>query len=61
MEEVIICPYCLTDQNNYKCEKTCNKCNTTYCIQCNEPFHIINFKIIKGHYELCYYNYKAKY
>ena len=53
MEETIICPYCSTDQNNYKCENICNNCNTTYCIQCNKPFYIINYQIFKGHYKYC--------
>jgi hypothetical protein len=63
MEESIICPYCLTDQNNYKCENICNTCNATYCIICNKPFHIINYQTKKGHFKFCNNNnyYIAKY
>ena len=61
MEESILCPYCYTDQNNYKCEKTCHSCNTMYCIICNEPFYIINYQIIKGHLNSCYKKHCAKY
>ncbi len=56
MEEEIICPTCSTNQNNYKCEYSCNYCNTMYCISCNQPFHIINYNYIKGHYNNCHYN-----
>ncbi len=62
MEEIIKCPHCSTDQNNYKCEYTCNYCNTSYCIICKEPFYIANYQTIKGHYKFCNNNYyKAKY
>jgi hypothetical protein len=53
MEANIVCPFCLTEQNSYKCENICNYCTTIYCIICNEPFHIINNICIKGHNK-CY-------
>ncbi len=54
MEANIICPYCKTDMNSYKCEYNCTYCNTIYCLSCNEPFHIINLITYKGHYKSCY-------
>jgi hypothetical protein len=63
MEASIICPYCLTDQNSYKCEINCTYCNTLYCLVCHEPFYIINNNynnINKGHFKNCYINNKSK-
>ncbi len=58
METNIICPNCITDMNSYKCEYTCNYCDTIYCLLCNEPFYIINFVSYKGHRKMCYINNK---
>ncbi len=54
METNIICPNCKTDLNSYKCENTCNFCDTIYCISCNEPFYIENYISYKGHKNNCY-------
>lgn len=59
METDIICPNCFTDMNSYKCEHTCNYCDTIYCLSCCEPFYIINFDnqcYYKGHKKNCYKN-----
>ncbi len=43
METNIICPNCDSDLTSYKCEHTCNYCDTIFCLICNKPFHIINY------------------
>jgi hypothetical protein len=57
METEIICPHCNTDMNSYKCEHTCDFCDTIYCLSCNKPFHIIDNNTLgcnKGHKKNCY-------
>jgi hypothetical protein len=55
METNIICPHCNTDMNSYKCEHTCNYCDTIYCLSCNEPFYNNNKGYYyKGHKKNCY-------
>jgi hypothetical protein len=57
METDIICPNCFTNLNSYKCEHTCDYCDTIYCLLCNEPFYNNN----KGHKKSCYIkNIKSK-
>ncbi len=61
METEIICPHCYTDMNNYKCEHTCNFCDTIFCLLCSKPFYIINFICHEGHKKNCYIkNIKSK-
>lgn len=54
MDTNIYCPYCKTDMNSYKCENTCNYCDTIYCLVCKKPFHIINNISYRDHKENCY-------
>ena len=59
MDVNIICPYCYTDLNSYKCEHTCDFCDTIYCLSCSKPFHIIDKNTLgcyKGHKKNCYKN-----
>ncbi len=58
MEQNIICPHCNKNINDYKCEYTCNYCNTIYCLSCKKEFHIINNITNKDHYNKCYINSK---
>ena len=61
MENNIICPYCNTNMNSYKCEHNCNYCDTIYCLSCHEPFYIINNQVYyKGHKKNCYIKIKSK-
>ncbi len=60
MDINIFCPNCNTDLNSYKCEHTCNFCDTIYCLTCSKPFHIINDISHKGHKKNCYNNIKSK-
>ena len=65
METNIICPNCITNMNDYKCEHTCNYCDTIYCLSCHEPFYYnnqgYNQGYNKGHKKSCYIkNIKSK-
>ena len=57
MDTNIICPNCNTDMNSFKCEQSCNYCDTIYCLSCHKPFYIININnqgYYKGHKNNCY-------
>ncbi len=60
MKENIICPYCNTDMNKYKCEYKCNDCDTIFCLICNNPFFVINSISHQGHRISCYLKLKLK-